>query len=116
MKHEKSSRSWALRIQDILLAINKVAHYLDEMTLIEFRKNELVLDAVIRNIEIIGEASKSIPTSIKNAYPNIPWKEMNGMRNVLIHEYFGVEAEIVWYTATRQLPQLKKQLESISLE
>lgn len=116
MKHEKSSRNWALRIQDILHSIDKVAHYLGKITLTEFRKNELVIDAVVRNIEIIGEASNSIPTSIKNCYPNIPWKEMNGMRNVLIHEYFGVEADIVWHTAKRQLPQLKKQLEKISLE
>lgn len=116
MKHEKSSRNWTLRIQDILQSIDKVVHYLEKITLTEFRKNELIIDAVVRNIEIIGEASKFIPTSIKDRYPNIPWKEMNGMRNVLIHEYFGVEADIVWHTAKRQLPQLKKQLESISLE
>jgi uncharacterized protein with HEPN domain len=65
---------------------------------------------VIRNIEIIGEASKNIPSSIQHNHPNIPWKEMSSMRNILIHEYFGVDTEIVWYTAKKQMPILKKRL------
>jgi uncharacterized protein with HEPN domain len=73
-----------------------------------------VIDAVIRNFEIIGEASKNIPLNIRRLYPSIPWDQMNGMRNVLIHEYFGVDVNTVWHTAKLHLPALKSQLESIS--
>jgi uncharacterized protein with HEPN domain len=70
----------------------------------------LIIDAVIRNLEIIGEASKNISPHIRKRYPNIPWEQMNGMRNVLIHEYFGVDISVVWHTAKIHLPELKKQL------
>ena len=108
-----SSRDWLFRIQDILKAIDKIESYVENMTLNQFKKNELVIDAVIRNFEIIGEASKSIPLSIRNSYPDIPWDQMNGMRNLLIHEYFGVDIKTVWHTAKLHLPTLKKQLEPI---
>lgn len=74
------------------------------------------MDAVVRNFEVIGEASKHVPSSIKNHYPDIPWGEMNGMRNLLIHEYFDVEADIVWHTAKKQLPKLKVQLQPLLSE
>jgi uncharacterized protein with HEPN domain len=90
--------------------LNKIEQYLESITLAQFRKNELVIDAVIRNFEIIGEASKNIPIDIQQRYPEIPWRQMCGMRNVLIHEYFGVDIDTVWYTAKKQLPALKKQI------
>jgi len=83
------------------------------MTAIQFMKNELVVDAVLRNFEIIGEASKNIPASIQRSYPDIPGKQMNGMRNLLIHEYFGVDVKTIWHTAKKHLPALKNQLTSI---
>ena len=110
-----SSREWTFRIQDIVKAINKIEMYLEGMTLNQFKKNELVIDAVIRNFEIIGEASKSVPLAIRRLYPDIPWVQMNGMRNILIHEYFGVDVSTVWHTEKRYLPSLKKQLEAILL-
>jgi uncharacterized protein with HEPN domain len=110
-----SSRDWHFRIQDILKSIQKIEIYIEDMTAIKFKKNELVIDAVVRNLEIIGEASKSIPISIRKLYPDIPWDQMNGMRNILIHEYFGVDVATVWHTAKTHLPILKKQLESIFL-
>lgn len=76
----------------------------------------LFIDAVVRNLEIIGEASKNISSSIRRLYPEIPWDQMNGVRNILIHEYFGVDVVTVWYTAKNHLPILKKQLESILTE
>lgn len=109
-----SSRGWTFRIQDILKAIEKIEAFTKDMTVVEFRKNELVIDAVIRNLEIIGEASKSIPSAIRCLHPDIPWDQMNGMRNVLIHEYFGVDVPTVWHTAKSHLPSLKRQLEGIS--
>ncbi len=114
MKQNKSSRDWSFRIKDILHAIQKIEQYTKDMTLAEFKKNELVIDAVIRNFEIIGEASNSIPTTIQNAYPGIPWRQMVALRNFLIHEYFGVDISTVWQTAHIHLPALKKQLLSIN--
>ena len=109
-----SSREWGFRIQDIIQAIDKIEKYLDAMTINEFRNDELVTDAVVRNFEIMGEASKHIPSEIRDAHANIPWSQMNAMRNLLIHEYFGVDVDTVWYTAKNYLPPLKKQLQKLS--
>lgn len=86
------------------------------MTLSEFKKNELVIDAVVRNFEVIGEASRHIPTSVQHVYPDIPWKQMVEMRNFLILEYSGVDLSTVWQTAHKHLPALKDQLSAITLE
>lgn len=111
-----SSRDWRFRIQDILKSIHKIETYIEGMTASQFKKNELVIDAVVRNLEIIGEASKNISPSTERLYPDIPWDQMNGMRNILIHEYFGVDVATVWHTAKTHLPILQKQLESILTE
>lgn len=111
-----SSREWAFRIEDILRAIEKIEDYLRGLTLNQFKKNELVVDAVVRNLEIIGEASKNIPSHIRRSYSGIPWNLMYGMRNILIHEYFGIDLKIVWHTAKKNLPPLQKQLEMILKE
>ncbi len=108
-----SSRQWIFRVKDILKAIEKIERYMDGISLAKFKQNELVIDAVVRNFEIIGEASKSIPRSIQHVYPDIPWKEMKGMRDVLIHEYFGVDIKILWHAAKKNLPILRKQLEML---
>ncbi len=108
-----SSRQWIFRVKDILKAIEKIERYVDSMTLTMFKQNELVIDAVVRNFEIIGEASKSIPSSVQRSYSDIPWKEMKGMRDVLIHEYFGVDTKILWHTTKKNLPNLREQLEAL---
>jgi uncharacterized protein with HEPN domain len=108
-----SSRDWKFRIYDILISISKIEHYLQDLRLNDFKKNELVVDAVIRNFEIIGEASNKIPLRIRKKYTDIPWLEMSDMRNLLIHEYFGVDEKIVWHTAKKYLPKLKNQLEEL---
>lgn len=110
MKLSKFSRDWSFRIKDILQAIDKIEKYTKNMTLSEFKKNELVIDAVIRNFEIIGEASVHVPHAFRSTHPDIPWKQMTAMRNVLIHEYFGVNIGTVWQTVQIRLPTLKQQL------
>lgn len=110
-----STRQWEFRIGDILQAIEKVERYVENMTWAKFKQNDLVIDAVVRNFEIIGEASKSIPQSVQKSYPDIPWKEMKGMRDILIHEYFGVDTKILWHAAKHNLPALQKQLKSLLL-
>lgn len=86
------------------------------MTASEFKKNKLVVDAVIRNFEIIGEASTHIPYTFRSAHPDVPWKQMTAMRNVLIHEYFGVNLGTVWQTVQTRLPTLKQQLLELTTE
>ena len=78
-----------------------------------FSNDEKTLFAVIRAIEIIGEASKKVPKSLKEKYSYIPWREIAGMRDKVVHEYFGVDKKVVWHTVKNDLPNLKKQLEII---
>jgi uncharacterized protein with HEPN domain len=73
-------------------------------------KNEMAIDAVVRNFEIIGEAANNIPSEVQLANPQVPWKQMIEMRNFLIHEYFGVDLTTVWQTEHKYLPPLKDQL------
>jgi len=75
----------------------------------------MVIDAVVRNLEIIGEAAKNLSKETKSQYPEIPWREMADMRNKLIHEYFGVDLDIVWKTIKYRLPEVKKNLRKIKL-
>lgn len=116
MKPSKSSRNWSFRIKDILQAIDSIQQYTKNMTASEFKKNKLVVDAVIRNFEIIGEASTHIPHTFRTTHPHVPWKQMTAMRNVLIHEYFGVNLGTVWQTVQTRLPTLKQQLLELPTE
>ncbi|MCB1149073.1 MAG: DUF86 domain-containing protein [Chlamydiia bacterium] len=108
-----SSRAWLFRISDIINAIDKTEKYISGMTFAQFKKHDMTVDAVIRNLEVIGEAANAIPKSVKLKYPEIPWKLMSGMRNILIHEYFGVDVSTVWQTAKKNLPSVKKNLVAI---
>ena len=107
-----TKRNSALYLKDILGAVEKIEGYTKGVSFEEFCSNEMAQDAVIRNFEIIGEAAKQVPGQIKSLYKDVPWKEMAGMRDKVIHEYFGVDLDIVWKTIKR-LPDLKKLLKNI---
>ena len=79
----------------------------------QFFEDIMLQEAVIRRLEVIGEAAKNVSPQLKEKYADIPWKEMAGMRDILIHEYFGVDLEEVWETVTRDIPELMRQLEAI---
>jgi uncharacterized protein with HEPN domain len=100
-------------IEHILLCIDKIQEYTKNLNSQEFNKNELIQDAVIRNIEIIGESTKKISKDLKSQYPEIPWKEMSGMRDKLIHDYFGIDVDVVWKTVNEDIPYLKSLIENI---
>ncbi len=106
-------RDWKLRIRDILDCISKIDRYTDGMGLAEFEADEKTIDAVVRNIEVIGEAATHIPDEIQAGYPDLPWPEMRAMRNILAHEYFGVSLPIIWQTIQDNLPPLAEPLEEI---
>ena len=83
-------RNWIIRVKDIIECIGKIKKYTAGMTFDQFRKEDQVIDAVIRNLEIIGEAAAHIPLEVQEKYPDLAWLEMRGMRNIVVHEYFGV--------------------------
>ncbi|HDD59763.1 MAG TPA: DUF86 domain-containing protein [Euryarchaeota archaeon] len=100
-------------LKHILDAINLIEDYLKDKEFQEFRNNHMLQDAVIREIEIIGEAAKKLSVDFKNKYSDIPWRQIAGMRDKLIHGYFGVDLDAVWDTATIDVPSLKERLEEI---
>lgn len=94
-------------LQHIIEAIDKIQNYLKGLSYKSFLNNEIVIDAVVRQLEIIGEAANNINKNFQKKYPRIPWKKMIGIRNRLIHEYFGINKEIVWETCKKDLKELK---------
>lgn len=93
--------------EDIINSINKIEKYTKGMTKEDLKINELVQDAVVRNLEVIGEAVKKIPDDVRDIYKEIPWKKIAGLRDILIHEYFGVNMNIVWDVIENKLQPLK---------
>jgi len=106
-------RNYKLFIEDILDAMNKIEEYIKGLSYEDFAENEMVEDAVIRRIEIIGEAAGNVPENIKVKYQNIPWKKMVGLRNITIHEYFGVDLDIVWEIVTKNIPGTKADIQKV---
>jgi uncharacterized protein with HEPN domain len=100
-------------LHDIFSSIDDIASFIADMTYENFLKDRKTSHAVIRSIEIIGEAAKHLPKSLKDKYPAVAWKRMAGMRDKVIHEYFGVNYEIVWKTAIKDIPALKKGLSQV---
>ncbi|WP_319201671.1 DUF86 domain-containing protein [uncultured Ilyobacter sp.] len=104
------SRKWKLRVEDALQSIYYIQEDTKNMTYEDFEDNRLVRQAVERNLEIIGEALNRIPDDIQNKYPKIPWREIIGVRNFVIHQYFQVPQDIEWDIITNDLEGLKEDL------
>ena len=103
-------------LTDMLRAIEKVRQFIDGMTFEEFARDDKTLFAVVRGLEIIGEATKRIPDSVRGQNPDVPWREMAGMRDKLTHDYFGVNELVVWKTACEDLPALESAITRIISE
>ena len=88
-------RNYRLFVEDILESMNRIEEYIKNISIEEFKNSNIIFDAVIRNLEIIGEAAKNIPDEIKEQYEFVPWPRMAGLRNILIHEYFGIDKQIM---------------------
>jgi uncharacterized protein with HEPN domain len=112
----KAKREWLDYINDILDALEKIENFTAGFELDSFVKDDKTAFAVIRALEIIGEAARKIPKSMRSHYPNIPWQDMAAMRNKLSHDYFGVDLRVVWKTLQIDLPPLKVGLEEIIQE
>jgi uncharacterized protein with HEPN domain len=102
-----------LYLENILEAISKIENFTSGISRFEFERNVMMQDAVIRNIEIIGEATKKITKQFKQLYPEIPWQDMAGMRDKLIHDYLGVDIYVIWKTIELDLPLLKEMISKI---
>jgi len=100
-------------IEDTIGAMDKATNFIKNMSYEKFIRDDKTVFAVVRALEIIGEAVKNIPDDIRKDYPEIPWKDMAGMRNKVIHEYFGVKLKIVWKTVKEKIPPLKPIFEKI---
>mgnify|MGYP001568963823 CR=1 FL=1 len=106
-------RGYYFRIQDILDCISAIEGYIASKTEEDFFIDRMLQDAVIRRLEIIGEATKHIPDDIRARYPDVPWKKMAGLRDIAIHDYVELVQERIWKTLISELPKTRKQIEMI---
>jgi uncharacterized protein with HEPN domain len=102
-----------LYLEDIVLSMQRVQEYITGLDFHHFKRDYKTVDAVVRNFEVIGEASKNLSESIKSKYPHVPWKEMYRLRNRISHEYFGIDYEIIWHIVTKHLPVNFKDVSEI---
>lgn len=109
-----SKRELGDYVQDILEAILELEDFTRSMKFEDFVDDRKTVNAVVRSLEVIGEAAKKIPGNVREKYPGIPWKRMAGMRDKLIHEYFGIDLEIVWEVVTNEIPPLKPLIQKVS--
>ena len=108
-----SPRDFTMRLEDILEAIERIQSYVHGMDFRQFKADRKTIDAVVRNIAVIGEAAGHVPDEITDRYNKVPWLEMKDIRNVVVHEYFGISLDILWETIHRDLPPLIDKMRQI---
>lgn len=107
------SRDYTLYVKDIITSIDRINEFIGDMSYAELKKDDKTASAISRKLEIIGEATKCLPDSITEKYPEIPWKDMARMRDKIIHFYFGVDLEIIWNVVKNRLPEINVSLKKI---
>jgi uncharacterized protein with HEPN domain len=110
-----SRDSW-LYLEDMRTSCEKVLRYTRRLTVDQFMQDEKTFDAVVRNLEIIGEAAKHIPREMRTRYPQVEWRKIAGLRDVIAHEYFGIDLDILWDIVENQVPPLLENLQRILTE
>ena len=108
-----SKRSSRLLLEDILESVDKISEYTKGISFDEFLNDSKTSDAVIRNFEIIGEASNRLPEEVRDEYPSVDWHRIRGFRNRIVHDYMGIDFQVVWHIKENFLPDLKNKIQSI---
>jgi uncharacterized protein with HEPN domain len=111
-----SFKDWRVRIEDILEAISRIERYTSGLSASQFVADDRTVDAVVRNLEIVGEAARRLPSPVIEGHPEIPWSRMAEMRNILVHEYHSVDPGIIWNTVRHDLPPLLGPLRAMLRE
>ena len=106
-------RDYRIYLKDILSSISKIDEYVGELSFQDLVKDGMRVDAVVRNLEIIGEAAKHVPEDIRNKYPFVDWRKISAFRDILIQEYFGVDFDILWDIVKNKIPILKNDVKKI---
>lgn len=113
----KVNKSDLLYINHVIESIEKIGRYVSDKTLLNFRSDSMLYDAVIRNLQILAESTQKISVNIKNSHPEILWKDISGFRNILVHDYLeGIDENAVWNIIVNDLPKLKEDFEKLKIE
>jgi uncharacterized protein with HEPN domain len=103
-------------INDLVEACEDILSFTEGMSYSDFSGDKKTVNAVIRSLEVIGEATKNLPVSFRNNYPDIPWKQMAGMRDKLVHEYFGIDKQMVWQVIEKHIPGILPLIKEITID
>ena len=106
-------RRFELYLKDILGSIKKIEEYTQALDFEDFKNSSIIIDASVRNLEIIGEAVSQMPQGVKDKYLNVPWQEIKNFRNIVIHRYHSVDVEILWDIIKNKLEALKQQIKGV---
>jgi uncharacterized protein with HEPN domain len=104
------SREWRLFLEDILSSCGKIRRYAEGSDLAALKRDEKTYDAIVRNLEVIGEAAKQIPPEVQARMPLVPWRKVGGLRDILIHAYFGIDDAILWDVVSHRIPALEREI------
>lgn len=108
------SRDSTLLIDDMITACEKIGRYVAGRPRSAFESDEQAFDAVLKNLEVIGEAAKRLPADVKDSCPGIAWRDIAGLRDIIVHEYFGLDLDIVWDVIDSRVPSLLAELRNIA--
>lgn len=111
-----SERDWQFFLKDMQESAARISEYVGTLSREEFFHDTKTLDATMRNLAVVGEAAKKIPTDVRRKYPAVAWKKIAGLRDIVVHDYFGIDEDIIWDVVTLKIPELKRQIDAMMKE